>query len=45
MQISTFIPKFTVPLKDTENFYVGFWIMHTLHVFKVNQSLRKPETD
>jgi len=47
MQISTSIPEFTVPLKHTDNFYVDFWIMHTLHIFtrKTTQSLRKPETD
>jgi len=45
MQISTFIPKFTVPSKHTDNFYVDLWIMHALHVLKMTQSLRKPEID
>lgn len=45
MQISTFVPEFTVPLKHTDNFYIDFWIMQALHVFKITLSLLKPEAD
>lgn len=45
MQVSTLVPEFTVLLKHTLNFYIDFWNMQALHVFKITQILRKPETD